>query len=283
MMPYFRVHTAQGTAPQEPWAFGALTEEIARKYIELRYQLLPYFYSLFAQCSQSGWPILRPMFMADPTDEKLRGIEDAFMVGDSLLVAPVLEKGQTERAVYLPKGRWFDYETNQPFNGGQTIHVPAPLDKMPVFVRGGQVIPLWPLQQYVGQVPISELHIKAYMGNGEVTLYEDAGEGTDYETKGDYRWLYFTSKVLTSGGFQIDWRRAGKYKPPYQAVRCEVVGIDFEPTDVQLDGAAAPLWYFEKGVVEVTANRPFEVLRIIHPQVDPGPAATLLRSPFKDG
>src|SRR5262249_6062253 len=96
MMPYFRVHTALNTAPQEPWAFGTPTEEIARKYVEMRYQLLPYFYSLFAQCSQSGWPILRPMFMADPKDPKLRGIEDAFMVGDSLLVAPVLEKGQTE-------------------------------------------------------------------------------------------------------------------------------------------------------------------------------------------
>jgi alpha-glucosidase len=282
MMPYFRVHTGLGTADQEPWAFGQPHEDIARHYINLRYQLLPYFYSLFAQNAQTGMPILRPLFMVDPADEHLWRVEDAFMVGDALLVAPVLEKGQAEREVYLPRGRWYDYHTCQPVQGGRTICVQAPLNTMPMFARAGRVIPLWPVQQYVGQVPIKELYLRAYAGNGEITLYEDAGEGLDY-LNGDYRWLYFTLKVLPTGGVSIDWRRAGKYKAAYDGVRCEVFGIEIEPKAVELDGQAAPIWYFEQGVVEFTAKRPFDNAQIIDPSAgeDDGPQQTLLHSPFK--
>ncbi len=280
MLPFFRVHKANDTVPHEPWVYGQPYEDIIRKYINLRYQLLPYLYSLFAQNSQNGWPIIRPLFMADPKDPKLRGVEDMFMVGDSLLVAPVLEKGQTERELYLPRGKWFDYYTNMPIQGGQILTVKTPLDMMPLFARAGQVIPQWPVQQYVGQTPVDELHLKVYAGNGEVTLYEDAGEGMEYQS-GGYRWLYFTCKLLPTGGVQLDWRRAGKYRPSYERVRCEVFGIQIEPKEVQLDGQAAPLWYFEKGVVEFTANKPFDNARIIDPDVDDTPSTTLMHSPFK--
>jgi alpha-glucosidase len=280
VLPYFRVHTAFNTADQEPWAFGQPYEDIARRTINLRYQLLPYLYSQFAQNAQNGWPILRPLFMADPVDERLRGIEDAFMVGDTLLAAPILEKGQTEREVILPRGRWFNYHSNEVIQGGQTVRVSAPLDTLPLFARAGSVIPIWPVQQYVGQKPIDELHLRIYAGNGEVTLYEDAGENMDY-VNGDYRWLYFTCKLLPTGGVSIDWRRAGKYKPGYERVRCEVYGIEIEPKAVELDGQAAPLWYFERGVVEFTANKPFDSAQIIDPAAGDSPSATLLHSPFK--
>lgn len=276
LLPYFRVHSTFGSGAQEPWAFGEPYEEMARNAIELRYQLLPYLYSAFAQHSQTGMPILRPLFTVDPTDDKLRTVDDAFMVGDTLLVAPVLNKNQTEREIYLPRGRWFDYRTNQLYYGGQLVRVPAPLAKIPIFARAGQVIPLWPIQQYVGQATISELRLKIYAGNGDVTLYEDRGEGTEY-LNGDYRWLYFTCKMLPEGGMSIDWRRAGKYQPPYQKVRCEVYGIGFEPKDVQIDGLAAPLWYFEQGIVEFTANKPFSNAKIVEPDTE----KTLTHSPLK--
>jgi alpha-glucosidase len=260
LMPYFRVHTAIGTPQQEPWQYGAEVEAIARKYIELRYQLLPYFYTLFAQNSQYGWPIVRPLFTADPTDDRLRRIEDTFMLGDSLLAAPVLEKGQREREIVLPRGRWFDYLTHQAYEGGQTIKVLAPLETLPLFVRAGKVIPLWPLQQFVGQVPIKELNLKVFVGDGDSTLYEDAGESLDY-TSGVYRWLYFTCK-LAQGNMTLDWRQAGRYIPPYTAVRCEIFGIQFEPVTVELDNKPAPLWYYEKNIVEFTAPKPFEHAKI---------------------
>ncbi len=278
MLPYFRGHSAKNTADQEPWSYGQPYEDIARQAIELRYQLLPYLYSLFAQCWQSGSPIVRPMFMTDPTDDRLRGIEDAFTLGDSLLIAPILEKGATERQVVLPRGRWYDWWTQQPIAGGQTITVSAPLDKLPIFVRAGAVIPLWPVMQYVGQKPLEELRLKVYAGDGEVTLYEDAGEGLSYQT-GDYRWLYFTCTPESGGGLMLNWRRAGKYKPPYERVRVEIHGITIEPQAVTLDGKAAPLWYFEKGIVEVTANGPFDVARILPKEDDLAHRDTLMRPP----
>jgi hypothetical protein len=119
-----------------------------------------------------------------------------------------------------------------------------------------------------------------YVGTGEVTLYEDAGENLDYQN-GTYRWLYFTCKTIPVG-FSIDWRRAGQYNPPYERVRFEVHGIQFEPKEVQLDGASAPLWYYEKGIVEFTATKPFDNARIIDQTEDDSPATTLLRSPLKD-
>lgn len=280
MLPYFRGHSAKNTANQEPWSYGQPYENMARKAIELRYQLLPYLYSLFAQCSQSGAPIVRPLFMADPGNERLRSIDDAFLLGENMLVAPVLDKGATERQVILPRGDWYDWWTQQPIRGEQAINVSAPLDRLPLFVRAGAVIPLWPVMQYVGQKPIDELHLKVYAGEGEVSLYEDAGEGLNYQL-GDYRWLYFTCKPEAGGGLSLDWRRAGRYKPGYDRVRVEVLGIPVEPQGVLLDGKAAPLWYYEKGIVEFTANQPFDSARILERQDDSASEDTLLRPPKK--
>jgi len=280
MLPFFRVHTTANTEPHEPWSFGPQYETIARQTIELRYKLLPYLYSIFAQCAQHGWPILRPLFLLDPSNPELRKVDDAFMVGESLLVAPVTIKGQTTREVYLPHGRWYDYYTGKAYSGGSVVSIPAPLNRLPMLVPAGHVIPLWPVQQYVGQTAISELQLKIYHGDGEITLYEDEGEGKGYQN-GVYRWLYFTCKVLPNGGLSIAWRRAGKYQPTYEKVRCEVYGIAREPEAVLLDNASAPLWYFENGIVEFTANKPFELARINLPEESIG-ESTLVRSPFKD-
>jgi alpha-glucosidase len=279
MMPFFRVRTAAHTPDQELWSFGDEIEAIGRRYINLRYELLPYFYSTFAQCAQYGLPVVRPLFMFDPADPALRGVDDSFMVGESVLAAPILARGQTEREVYLPRGRWYNYHTGQALSGGQRLIIKAPLHTLPLFVRAGHVLPLWALQQYVGEKSIDELRMKIYRGDGEITLYEDAGEGLAYQS-GDYRWLYFTCKPTADGGLSATWRRAGKYQPTYEKVRCEVYGIEREPQEVRLDNAIAPLWYYEKGVVEFTANKPFETARIILPEKQAD--ATLMRSPFRD-
>ncbi|MHB8626616.1 MAG: glycoside hydrolase family 31 protein [Aggregatilineales bacterium] len=279
LLPFFRIHTAKNTRDQEPWSFGQPYEDIVRKYIELRYQLLPYLYSAFAQCAQTGLPIVRPLFMADPADLTLRSAEDAFLLGDNLLSAPVVEKGATGRDVYLPRGRWYNFWTQEAFDGGQTIHVEAPLDTLPLYVRAGAVIPLWPVQQYVGQGPVEELQLKAYVGNGEDTLYEDAGEGLAYQ-RGEYRWLYFTCTAQTDGGLKLTWRRAGQYTPNYKRIRVEVYGISTQPQSILLDGQSAPLWYFENGIVEFTINTPFSTVEIIPASESPA-ASTLLRPPHE--
>jgi alpha-glucosidase len=261
MMPFFRAHSKKGTPAREPWSFGEQYETIIRRYLELRCQMLPYLYSAFAQCTQDGMPVVRPLFMVDPEDDNLHDVNDAFMLGDSILVAPILEPGATQREVYLPKGVWYEFDTGKLSDGARTFTAQAPLERMPIYVRAGRVIPMWPTIQYVGDTPPDEARLRVYAGSGETTLYEDAGEGLEYRD-GEYRWSYFTCRFLPSGQFAIEWRRAGQYEPPHKQIRVEVVGISGEPESVVMDGQSAPIWYYESGVVEFLVQ-PFGEARII--------------------
>jgi len=260
MLPFFRVHSMQWSPPQEPWAFGERYEHIIRHYLELRYQLLPYIYSTFAQCAQEGLPIIRPVFMIEPDNPDARTIDDEFLLGDSILVAPVLEPKATQRQVYLPRGVWYEYDTGRLIDGAQEVTIAAPLERMPIYIRAGRVIPMWPVMQYVGERRLEESRLRVYAGSGESSVYEDAGEGMAYQ-RGEYRWSYFTCKFLSTGQFAIEWRRAGKYEPPYPQMRVEVVGIPSEPESVEMDGQAAPVWYYEGGMVEFIV-KPFGEARI---------------------
>eukprot|EP00831_Metopus_contortus_P018861 TRINITY_DN18077_c0_g1_i5.p1 TRINITY_DN18077_c0_g1~~TRINITY_DN18077_c0_g1_i5.p1 ORF type:complete len:212 (-),score=29.76 TRINITY_DN18077_c0_g1_i5:35-670(-) len=120
--PLFRNHSSMGTRDQEPWAFDSETEEINRKYIKLRYKLIPYMYDLMHECSISGAPFIRPLVFKYQDDEKTYEINDEFLCGDNILIAPVLEQGVKNRMVYLPEGNnWIDYWTKEEFVGGQYI------------------------------------------------------------------------------------------------------------------------------------------------------------------
>lgn len=260
VLPYFRSHTIKDSAPQEPWSHGGMYEQINKKYIELRYRLLPYFYSVMAFAHQQGLPFIRPAFFVDRNDPELRKQEDAFMVGENMFVAPVVEPGVSERTVYLPRGVWYDFWTNKLIDGARQVTVNAPLDTMPIFYRAGRVLPMWPLQQYVGERTIDELTLRVYAGPGETTIYEDEGEGKGYQ-QGEYRFSYFTAGFFPNGQYGIDWRTAGKYKPPYEKMRIELIGIPGEPQEITVDRKPAPMWFFESGVLEVLTP-PFKEMRL---------------------
>ncbi|MFN7210761.1 MAG: DUF5110 domain-containing protein, partial [Aggregatilineales bacterium] len=236
-------------------------------------------YSVAAEAAQGGAPMLRPLWLEAPKELPLRAVEDAFLLGNSLLIAPVLERGMAERDVLLPAGAWYDFFTAQPYAGGQLVRLAAPLERMPILVRAGHVLPLREAQQYVEQKPPEELLLRVYVGKGENSLYEDAGEGFAYQQIA-YRWLYFGCQVAPSGNVTLSWRRVGDYCAPYSRYRFEIYGIPDEPSSIYLDDSAAPLWYYEKGVVEFTATQPFERARIeVHQRSDS--RATLLRSPLR--
>ncbi|QNK39084.1 glycoside hydrolase family 31 protein [Caproicibacter fermentans] len=185
LSPLFRNHSCSGTRSQEPWAFGAETETICRKYIELRYRFIPFLYDLFHAQLESGKPVIRPLFMEFQNDENVYDINDEFMAGDSVLAAPVVEQGKRARCVYLPHGQWYDFWTNEKISGGKHVIKEAPIDICPLYIRAGSVIPVWPVMQYTGEKPAVQCGFLIYPGNARYEHYEDDGESFDYE-KGIY-------------------------------------------------------------------------------------------------
>ena len=173
--PFFRDHYAKGTRNQEPYAFDRATMDACREALDLRYHLLPYLYDL----AHEDMPILRPLVLEFPEDPICRELTDQCMLGDRLLAAPVMTPGVTARAVYLPKGVWFDYYTGKRYSGGRYVLAEAPLDRMPLFARGGAVIPV-SVGKPQSVEDIREVVLEVFPGNGRFVHYMDDGETMAY-------------------------------------------------------------------------------------------------------
>ena len=185
--PFMRVHYMKYKPSQEPWRFGRKVLEISRKCINLRYRLLPYLYSLFWKSRKTGVPIIRPLFLEFEWDEKTYSIDDEFMFGPSILVAPIVTKKDIRR-IYLPKGHWLDFNKNEVvISGGEWLEYFADIYTIPIFIRDGGIVVMQEAQQYVGEREVTEyeLYIFSIEENGSFILYEDDGATFDYE-KGIY-------------------------------------------------------------------------------------------------
>ncbi|QIN81957.1 DUF4968 domain-containing protein [Rubrobacter tropicus] len=159
---FFSSHVrCHGAPPREPWAYGEKAERIFRFYDELRYRLMPYVWSEAVECGHSGMPMLRPLFLDFGDDPTTHGIEDQYMFGRGLLVAPILDE-RDRRLVYLPHGRWVDYWTKEVLEGGRWMEVDAPLDTLPLYARAGAVVPHGPAMQYVDERPCDPLTVEIY-------------------------------------------------------------------------------------------------------------------------
>ena len=169
----------------EVWSYGKEAEPILAKYLRLRYQLLPYTYSLAYGSYKTGAPFMRALWMDFPDDAKVADIRDEYMFGPAFLVAPVTEQGATSRQVYLPAGsHWYNYWTNELVKGGQTITVPAPIDTLPLFVRAGSIVPLGS-EVLSGDQPQNIAKVRVYPGaDGEFAIFTDDGTTYAYEEGG---------------------------------------------------------------------------------------------------
>lgn len=181
--PVMRAHGERNH--NEVWAYGKQAEPILAKYLKLRYQLLPYTYSVAYRSYQTGAPYMRALFMDFPEDPKATNIPDEYMYGPAFLVAPVTEQGATHRTVYLPAGcDWFNYWTNERLRGGQTIVADAPIDTLPLFVKAGSIVPLGSEIQSAQQAG-TILSVRVYPGaDGAFTLFQDDGNTYEYEKNG---------------------------------------------------------------------------------------------------
>ncbi len=172
--------------PLEPWAFGEDVEKIVRRYIELRYRLIPYIYTYAYKTWKYGETLIKPVLYEFPNDPEVYNLSYEYLFGDFMLVAPVFINGQREKEVYLPSGcSWVNYWTGEIYNGGKRIRVNTPLEQIPVFLRIPSIIPMAKFKKFIDETPDDTLYIEIYPGDVEFELYEDDGETNGYE-KGEF-------------------------------------------------------------------------------------------------
>ena len=267
--PVFRSHGAD--APREIWQFGKKGEPVydaIEKQIRLRYRLIPYLYSTAWQVTSNNDSYMRPLFSDFAADKKVWNITDEFLFGRSILAAPIVKAQYTEEKIirtdamtgwnrqnatdgsaagaidftatktttkYLPKGAaWYDFWTNKQYKGGQDVTLETTLDRVPMFVRAGSILPLGPEMQYVGEKAWDNLEMRVYPGaNGSFTLYEDEGDNYNYE-KGQYATITFQwndkARTLTIG------ERKGSYPGMLQKRQFTIVTPNGKQKVIEYNG-----------------------------------------------
>lgn len=203
--PFFRGHSEINSRAKEPFAFDPNAMSIVRDAIRFRYRLLPYLYNEFYNSSVSGLPIMKPMFLNYQNDENCYSPDTQFqfMLGDNLLIAPVLSSTENFKKLYLPEGKWYSINENKVYNGDEWIIVNAPIDAIPVFIREGAFVPMQNVQNYIGEKNIDELHVLLFPSKkGEYKLYQDDGVSNDYKN-GKYSITKF-SEVSAENKLEVE-------------------------------------------------------------------------------
>ena len=261
--PFMRAHSAGDTKEREPWSFGEPFTSINRKFIELRYRLIPYMYSAFWEHHRYGFPILRPVVMQEQDVLLNHFRQDEFTYGDKILICPVMAPGQEKRNVYLPKGKWYDFWSNELVEGGKEVTVATPLDIIPVFVKAGSVIPEYPVMQYVGEKEIEEVKLNIYYSSYEANsfLFEDYGETFAYEQD-----IYLEKKFTVKGDaktFTIEQSMEGLYTPRYEGYKFSLMGLPFKPTKIVGDGKVIKFTVDKNKNVEFDFSKNFKHIEVI--------------------
>lgn len=227
-LPFFRTHSAMWASPREPWKFGEPYTSVIRKFLRLRYQLLPYLYTLAWEANQKGYPLIRPLFWYHPSNAELWEIQDEFFLGDSILVAPVLDEGSHIRRCYLPPGQWYNFWNSQTYNGPGEIIYACGLEEIPVFIQSGSIIPmldhgkrLWSI--YPPETGKDHSH----------EFFSDAGDGYG-EIRLDLLHLSNDGKKM-----EIHWDVEGFYPSPDPLSKFHLHGLDAEIALV--DGLPIPI------------------------------------------
>jgi alpha-D-xyloside xylohydrolase len=180
------VHGTRKTNQNELWSYGPDAQKILANYDRLRYRLLPYIYSLAWRTTNTAYTPMRPLVMDFRGDARADDIGDQFMYGPAFLVNPVTEPAATSRHLYLPQSRWYDFWSGAATDGGRAVDAAAPLERLPLYVRAGSIVPMGPDVEWSGQKPADPIELRVYRGaDGDFLLYEDEGDTYNYE-KGEF-------------------------------------------------------------------------------------------------
>jgi alpha-glucosidase len=254
--PIYRDHTAKGTADQEPWVGGPEHESIRKRYVELRYRLLPYIYTAVEEMSCTGLPLMRPIFLEYPQAADLYDENNDYLFGGDLLVSPVLTEMVDQHEVHLPPGDWYDYWNGTKHASAEKIKSHLELDQMPLYVRAGAIIPEQPLVQNTIQIPDGPLELRVYPGaDCRGSLYLDDGHTNAYQKDGFVRIGYScraseNSVTISSAVWQ------GSYQPWWTSIKLEVYGAGHAPKEVREGDQAVKDWRFDDENHSVTFTLP---------------------------
>jgi len=224
LSPFCRGHSMLDTEQHEPWSFGPRVEAICREYLRLRYRLLPYLYTLFWEAAQRGIPVLRPLLYHFPDDTATYQLHDQVLLGPSLMAAPIYHPGREYRYVYLPAGVWYDWWTDELITGPVHLLAHAPLERMPLYIRAGAIMPGGPDLHYADELPLDPLTLDIYPGDGAFTLYEDDGHSFEYE-HGQFSTTSYTRRQMGDRLVFTIGAREGAYVPPTRRLLLRVHAI----------------------------------------------------------
>ena len=254
-MPFFRNHSSLYTKSQEPWAFAEKYEKIIKKFIELRYKFMPHIYNLFYKTSQKGIPVMRPLFMEFPDEQKAYEISYQFMVGDSILAAPVYEPKKDKKLIYLPEGNWVNYFSDKNYEGKQYIVEDTPLATMPLYIKNGSILVMGEKINYIGEKERNYLEIVNYLDENipknSYTLYEDDGISYNYQ-EGKYNLKKFSYKKSKEKiEFDINYKE-NNYKTDYKKYLIRLKNINFKPDKITFKGNKVKDWEYKLKENELT-------------------------------
>ncbi|MGQ8363909.1 TIM-barrel domain-containing protein [Glaciecola sp. 1036] len=259
--PVYRPH-AQDHIPPEPVFHDKNTQDIVREYIKLRYALMPYNYSLSIENSLTGLPMMRPLAMHYPAQNIER--TDAYLWGENFLVAPIVSPGVNQKSVELPQGVWFDYFDGQKLQGGKSVTVESPINKLPVFVKAGSFIPQVKPQQNTQNYSTSSLMVDFYAdkstSKSQYVMYEDDGKSPDSLNTKNYQEILFNSEYSDNLVLTVNVQGHYALAPKTRTLQFSIFGLDKKPTAISINGESVLLqsttatWNEQNGVLHINSQ-----------------------------
>ncbi len=259
--PIYRDHTAKDTADQEPWVHGPEHEAIRRKYIELRYELMPYLYTGIEEASRTGLPLMRPVFLEYPQASDFYGNNRDFLFGRDFFVAPVTTDMVDAEEVSLPPGEWYDFWTSTKLSRKEKLTLHPRLDEMPLYVRAGAIVPMQPLVQSTGEKPNGPLELRVYLpdsassGDCRGSLYQDDGHTFAYQ-RGEVLRVNYACRVSSSAVSITANIEKIAYQPWWKNARLSIYGSAAGPKEVRIGEQTTHEWRYDSLAHAITLTVP---------------------------
>jgi alpha-glucosidase len=259
--PIFRNHAAKGTADHEPWASGPEQEAIRRKYIELRYKLLPYIYTITEETTRNGMPLMRPVFLEYPHAEEFYGDDHDFLFGPDLFVSPVVTESTDAQGVALPPGEWFDFWTSEKHTNKEQINLHPRMEEVPLYVRAGAIVTMQPLVQNTGEKPDGPLELRVYLPSNTSgnecrgTLYQDDGHTFAYQ-KGEILRVNYSCQASADLAIVTSTVERKAFQPWWKSAEVKLYGVAASPKEVRVGAEVDRDWRFDSQTHSVTLTVP---------------------------